>query len=180
MADYKEEIVKNFGLTIPELEKFTDTRDPELIQAHKVLARETFKFQTARTKEIIKRHPEWKIPPMPGTVFEYNTDVLTVGALFGIFITMQFYSDNYQHRALQFAGGGGGLGTYDSISRGTSWFYYPLETLLGWEARFEVHFLALGVSVNLWGMHGEYIGSYAGGGGAGIGVYGGQGKFLPP
>jgi hypothetical protein len=184
MTDYIEKIAKDTGVTIPDPKKFRDTRDPELLEAHKVLGREIFKFETARTRELIKKHPEWKIPvpaaPKPGSEFQYATDVATAGLIFGVTVAMEFYSDNYQTRVEQFVGGGGGLGSYDSISRGTSFFNYSLETLLGWEARFEMNFAPLTVNINLWGMHGEYIGSYIGGGAAAVGVYGGQGKFLPP
>jgi hypothetical protein len=180
MSDY-DQLAKDFESVVAKHKNYTDPRSPELIEAHNVMARENLKLMRMRAEEFSAKHPEFKVtsPPKLDSPYKYATDVATTGLLFGVAVAMEFYSDNYKTRVEQFVGGGGGVGTYTSISRGTSFFNYPLEQLLGWEARFEMNFAPLTVNVNLWGMHGETIGSFVGGGLSGVGIYGGQGKFLP-
>lgn len=50
---------------------------------------------------------------------------------------------------------------------------------MGREFRFEANIGASTVNVNWWGMSGEYIGSFAGGGiSGGLGVAGGKGQII--
>lgn len=180
MTDY-DESPKDFESIIAELKSYSDPRSPELIEAHELLARENLKLMELRAQEFSSKHTEFESlpPPQAGSPYKYKTDVATTGVLFGITVAMEFYSDNYKTRIGQFIGGGGGIGSYTSISRGTSFFDYPIETLLESKARFEINF-ALLVNANLWTMHKRKIGSFVGGGVSGVGVFGGEGRFKRP
>ncbi|MBI5313614.1 MAG: hypothetical protein HZB28_10965 [Methylocystis sp.] len=181
MTDY-DESPKEFESIIAELKGYSDSRSPELIEAHELLARENLKLMELRAEEFSSKRTEFEAlpPPQAGSPYKYKTDVATTGVLFGVAVAMEFYSDNYKTRIAQFIGGGGGIGSYTSISRGTSFLNYPIETLLDWKARFEMNFVPLTVNVNLWGMHKERIGSFIGGGLSSAGVFGGKGKFHRP
>ncbi|MEV5506561.1 hypothetical protein [Streptomyces orinoci] len=72
--------------------------------------------------------------------------------------------------------GGGGLIAGGGDSWGSVWLNYPPEVLLGWKLRFEANMATAAVNINWWGMSGEYVGSYAGGGlSSGLGAAGGKG-----
>ncbi len=150
-----------------------DPRDRELADAHSVLAKETLQVLTARTLEIAREHPQ-EAPDIlrPAEQFKYDIQVSLGGLLF-IVVTIDFRNTNYY-----FLGMGGGLALGAQVTWGTAWLNYQIQDIIGWEARFEMNYLPVATNINLWGLHGETIGSIAAGGlGIGSGIVGGQGSF---
>ena len=83
--------------------------------------------------------------------------------------------------AYDLSGLGGGLGLGASVSWGTAWLNYTIESIAGWDFRFEMQLNPAVVNVNWWGMQGEHIGSFVGGGvSIASGIFGGKGSVSGP
>ena len=161
-------------MTTQQTQESQDPRAPELAEAHSVLAREAFNALTAQAAEAAEAHPDeaQHLRRSTGQTYTYPIK-LNLGSLLFTVVTIDFGGTKDYVRG--YAGGpavGVGLGW------GTAWLNYRVEDIVGWEARFELKFLPLVTQINLWGMHGEYIGSGVTGGiGLGSGIVGGQGSF---
>jgi hypothetical protein len=151
-----------------------DPRSPELVEAHSVLAREAFNTLAAQAAKAAEAHPDEAKHLRSSTGQTYTYPIkLTLGSLLYTVVTIDFAgTDDY------FLGHAGGLAVGVDLGWGAAVLNYRVEDIVGWEARFELSFLPLATNINLWGMHGEYIGSGVTGGiGLGSGIVGGQGSF---
>ena len=156
-----------------------DTRSPELAKAHSVMAREAHRAMTASALELAEKSPGEasdlrKNYPSASEKYEYQAGVALGGALFAFNVDMLFTTAPYYFVGWGFGQGGGGI-----LSYGAAWFNYRLEDIVGWQARFQASFAPIVSEINFWGMQGEYIGVFVGGG-IGFGAsfaFGGQGDF---
>lgn len=108
----------------------------------------------------------------PAGQYKYDMQ-LSLGSVFFVTVTVDFKNTNDY-----FLGYAGGLAVGAATTWGTAWLNYPIQDIVGWAARFDLKYWAVATSIDLWGMHGEFIGTAIGGGlGIGAGVAGGQGSF---
>jgi hypothetical protein len=155
-----------------------DPRDPELVKAHSVLAREANKARKQQIRELAERYPD-RIPELTkqsldvSQSYEYSV-ALTIEGILVLDLGILFLGTPYI-----FEGLGAGLVLGGNDSWGIASFNYSLETMRNWEAAFQATFTAGMTEIALWGRQREYIGIiFAAGIGLGIDVIsGGQGKF---
>lgn len=153
--------------------------DESTLALHSDLARLQLETTKARLRALSAAAGE----PVPDSVqrsidaqaTEYKPVQTAFGGLFFMTIDTTINSGG---KSYDFHGLGGGLGFGASVSWGAAWLNYPLETLDGWDFRFEANLGAGAVNVWWWGMHGEYIGTFVGAGiSIAAGVFGGQGSI---
>ncbi|WP_214323671.1 VapA/VapB family virulence-associated protein [Nonomuraea sediminis] len=154
-----------------------DPRELSLVEAHSVIARETLRSLTAKTLEIAQEFPEKVSDPVKESLAATEQSKYTVRVLMGGFFTVDldiwFLDTDYI-----FSGVAGGIALGGQATWGTAWFNYPIEKIIGWDARFQVTYWTATTVINFWGMRGEIIGSIVAGGlGIGGGLAGGQGTF---
>jgi hypothetical protein len=159
-------------------DELPDLREKELVEAQSVVAREALRALTARTARIAQQNPEVVSDELRSSLSattaprQYNVRI-QVGGFFGVLCDVYFTDYNNA-----FHGSGGGLVVGGGITWGTAWFNYSIDKLVGWNARFEGTILYVSSVLNFFGMHGEVIGTMAGGGiSDGIGILAGDGKF---
>ncbi|WP_329550475.1 hypothetical protein [Streptomyces sp. NBC_00696] len=155
-----------------------DPRERELADGHSVMAKEALRTLTARTLEIAQESGLENVPDevreslAAKEQFEYPVWIALGGA---IVITLDAYFTDLPYT---FHGVSGGLALGGGITWGTAWFNYPIDRIIGWDARFWASFATGVTAINYWGMSGEVIGSMiAGGLNVGVGGAGGQGTF---
>ena len=153
-----------------------DPREQELADGHSVMAKEALRSLTARTLEIAQKSDLENVPDevreslAAKEQFEYPVWIALGGA---IVITLDAYFTDLPYT---FHGVSGGLALGGGITWGTAWFNYPIDRIIGWDARFHASFWTGVTAINYWGMSGEVIGSMiAGGLNIGVGGAGGQG-----
>lgn len=153
--------------------------DERMRALHSDMARLQVEMTKARLRALSAATGE----PVPDSVqrsiaaesTEYQPVETTFGGLFFMVIDTTI---NYEGNSYAFKGMGGGLGFGAAVSWGAAWLNYPLETLDGWDFRFEANLGLSVVNINWWGMSGENIGSFVGAGIAlAAGVFGGSGSI---
>lgn len=153
--------------------------DERMLALHSDLARLHSEATKARLRALTAATSE----PVPDSVqsaidaeaTEYKPVQTAFGGLF--FMTIDTTID-YGGKSYDFHGLGGGLGFGAAVSWGAAWLNFPLETLDGWDFRFEANLGFSAVNVQWWGMGGEYIGSFVGAGiSIAAGIFGGQGSI---
>ncbi|MFJ8143128.1 hypothetical protein [Streptomyces sp. NPDC096013] len=155
-----------------------DPREQELIKGHSIMAKEALRSLTARTLEIAQKADPENVPEQvrdslaAKELSEYPVSI-AIGGAFVVTLDANFTNLPYT-----FHGVSGGIALGGGITWGTAWFNYPIERIIGWDARFWASFATAVTSITYWGMSGEVIGSMiAGGLNIGGGGVGGQGTF---
>ena len=159
-----------------------DTRDQETVAAHTVMAKSALAVENARILELATAHEE--LAPMTVKVpdatseFVYHAQMDYGGLLYAV-VEVTFYDWNDRNKRVgHFFGHSGGLVLGVGVTWGTAWLNYSIESIRNWDARFLANMYPGATNVNWWGMSGEAIGAFVGGGlGIGTGIVGGQGKF---
>ncbi|MFF1602843.1 hypothetical protein ACFVYV_36125 [Streptomyces mirabilis] len=156
-----------------------DPREQELVDGHSVMAKEALRSLTARTLEIAQKADPENVPEQVRESLaakeqsEYPVWI-GMGGFFTVVLDAFFTDLPYA-----FHGISGGIALGGGFTWGTAWFNYPIDRIIGWDARFQASFMPGVATINYWGMRGEVIGSMiAGGLTDGVGVVAGQGTFL--
>lgn len=152
----------------------------DLLQTHSDLARSYFDAQKAHLRSLADASDEPVSDSVKGSIdsieaTEYKPVETAFGGLFFMTIATAIESGG---KTYNFHGLGGGLGFGAAVTWGAAWLNYPLTKLDGWSIRFEANLSVAAVNVQWWGMKGEYIGSFVGGGiSLATGIFGGQGRI---
>lgn len=156
---------------------FDDPRPSDLREAHATIVRHALARDNARIRDLIRANPE-QAPPQADFLegYLYDCEVSLAGFLY-VMIGVSFKTSGQLVGG--FSGKAGGVALGSSKTSGTAGLNFPVETIRGIEARFEVNFNAFLCNVHWWKMDGTRIGSFVGVGieGAGGGIIGGQGNF---
>jgi hypothetical protein len=129
----------------------------------------------------VEEHPRLSTPTTQKAItaetqYKYFAEARFFGILYTV-VEVRFYDNNYNQIGL-FRGPAGGLSAILGTTWGTAYLNYRYDEIVGWDARFEANFVPYVTNINWWGLHGETIGSFIGGGlAAGYGIVGGQGTF---
>jgi hypothetical protein len=154
--------------------------DETLLAVHADLARLQFETQKAQLRaqvatatETVPEVVQKSIDSLEATEYKpVETE------LWGFLYMKVLTGIHYGNDLYGIEGRGGGLAAGYAHSWGAAWLNYPLETLDGWDFRFQANVGFTTTNVNWWGMHGEYIGSFVGAGvEIGLGVFGGSGTI---
>jgi Rhodococcus equi virulence-associated protein len=156
----------------------TTVSDDRLVEVHASLARASLDLHNQMVEQAAAAHPELApAPARAASQYSYPV-VVAVGGLLYMVIDVTFQSDDKSRNVGSFQGHAGGLAVGGGVGGGTAWFNYPIEQLIGKDARFQANFAAVATNINLWDMSGNVIGSIVAGGiGVGVGIVGGQGSF---
>jgi Rhodococcus equi virulence-associated protein len=152
--------------------------DDRLVEVHASLARASLDLHNQMVEQTVAAHPELAPAPARAAAQYSYPVVVAVGGLLYMVIDVTFQSDDKSRNVGSFQGHAGGLAVGGGVGGGTAWFNYPIEQLIGKDARFQANFAAVATNINLWDMSGNVIGSIVAGGiGVGVGIVGGQGSF---